>query len=41
MVDQPPIEAALGAPLVVREHDEETVVGIRVAGGEFRVLKRY
>lgn len=41
MVDQPPIEAALGAPLVVRDGGEETVVGIWVAGGEFRELKRY
>lgn len=41
MADQPPIEVVVGAPLVVRDRDGETVVGIWTAGGEFRVLKRF
>lgn len=38
-IRQPPIEAAVGAPLQVREHGDVTIIGIRTATG-WRELKR-
>lgn len=40
MSSQPPIEFAVGAPLQVRDQDDETVVGIRTREG-WRELKRF
>jgi len=38
-VRQPPIEAALGTPVQIREDGDVTIVGIRTAEG-WRELKR-
>jgi hypothetical protein len=38
--DQPATEAALGAPLQIREEGGQRVVGYRVEGGRFKQLKR-
>jgi len=38
---QPPTELVLGAPLHIREREDETVVGIRTADSEWQELKRF
>ena len=38
--DQPATEAAVGAPLQIREEDGHRVVGYRAQGGRFKQLKR-
>ena len=38
-VRQPPIEAALGTPVQIRDADDVTIIGIRTAEG-WRELKR-
>jgi len=41
MTDQPPIEAALGAPLQRHREDGDMIVGIRDDEGRWPELKRF